>query len=111
MTQARHQWRNRAGDIHAEPEHWAIVALMALTIVAAAVIGSSDRPGWRLPAWFAAAASIIWAVHSLAFPTAASAATTTWAIAAIVWGLTFAATTLQRQRREATATATAGGPL
>lgn len=105
VTQAQHQWRNLAGDSHAESQHWAAVALMALTIAAAAVIGSSDRPGWRLPAWFAAIATIIWAVHSLVFPAATSAATTSWAIAAIVWGIAFAATTLQRQRRQATTTA------
>ena len=104
VTQAQRQWRNLAGDIHAEPEHWSIVALMAVTIGAAALIGAGDRPGWRLPAWFAAVASIIWAVHSLAFPEAASAATTPWAVGAICWGIAFAATTRNRQRRAAMAT-------
>jgi len=104
VTQAQHQWRNLAGDIHAEPEHWAIVALMSVTITAAALIGAGDRRGWRLPAWFAAIASIIWAVHSLVFPTGASAAAAPWAIAAICWGIAFAAAIHHRHRREATET-------
>ncbi len=99
IDQAQRQWRNLAGDIHAEPEHWAVVALMALAIAAAAVIGSGDRPGWRLPAWFAAIASIVGAVHSLVFPTAASAATAPWAVTAIAWGLAFGASIIRRERR------------
>lgn len=97
-VQLRHQWRATTGDIHADPEHWAIVALMALAVVAAGIIGSSDRTGWGLPAWFAVVASVGHGVHSLAFASAASALPTVWAFAAIAWGVAYAVAILRRRR-------------
>jgi hypothetical protein len=99
FAQAQLQWRNVAGDPHAEMEHWATSALMAIVIVLAGLIGSTNHTGWRLPAWVAALASIDYGLHSLVFPEAASAASTMWAVAAIVWGCTYAVTIVQRSRQ------------
>lgn len=99
FTQAQEQWRNLPGDVHAEPEHWALVALMAVTIVAAALIGATDRRGWRLTAWIAALASANYGLHSLVFPEPASAVSTPWAVAAVAWGVGFAVAIVRRQRR------------
>lgn len=90
------QFRDAAGDPHAQVEHWATAALMAVTIIWFALIGSSDHPGWRLPAWVAALASIEYGVHSLVFPDVASSASSLWAVATVVWGVAFAAGTVRR---------------
>lgn len=92
------QLNNVAGDPHAAMEHWATAALMGIIISAAAFLGSSDHTGWRLPAWIAGGASVIFGVHSLVFPGLASALPTSWAIAAIVWGFVFGGAVLRRSR-------------
>jgi hypothetical protein len=99
FTEAQLQWRNVAGDSHAAMEHWATFALMAVTIVVAGLIGSTDHTGWRLPAWIAALASIDHGLHSLAFPDVASSTSTPWAVAAIVWGCVYAVAIIDRSRR------------
>lgn len=99
VTEAQLQWRDAVGDSHAAMEHWATSALMAVTIVMAALIGSTDHAGWRLPAWIATLASIDYGMHSLAFPGVASAASTVWAVAAIAWGCAFAVAIVLRSRR------------
>jgi hypothetical protein len=80
-------------------EHWATSALMAVIIVVAGLIGSTDHTGWRLPAWIAALASIDYGVHSLVFPDVASNASTLWAVAAVAWGCAYAVTIVRRSRR------------
>jgi hypothetical protein len=96
---SRLQLINAAGDAHAEMEHWATAALFGITIVACAIIGSTDHRGWRMPAWIAVAASMIFGIHSLVFPGRASGLTTAWAVAAVIWGMAFAATILRRVPR------------
>lgn len=105
VGQALLQWRAVPGDSHAAMEHWATSALMAVTIVVAGLIGSTDHTGWRLPAWVAALASIDYGLHSLVFPEVASSATTGWALAAVAWGCTFALAIVRRSRRRAHAAA------
>lgn len=99
FTQAQLQWRNAAGDAHAEAEHWAAAALMALVVVACALIGSTAHSGWRLTAWIAALASVNYGLHSLAFAEQASAASAPWAVAATLWGVVYAAAVIRRSRR------------
>ena len=94
------QWRNAAGDPHAGMEHWATAALLAVVILWCGLLGSSDHPGWRLPAWIAALASIEYGVHSMVFPDVASAAATLWAVGAMLWGAGFAVATVGRSRRD-----------
>jgi len=98
-VQAELQWSSMAGDSHAQMEHWATSALMALTIVLAGLLGSTDHTGWRLPAWTAALGSIDYGLHSLVFPDVASNASTLWAVAAVAWGCVYALTIVQRSGR------------
>lgn len=98
VNHARLQLISAAGDSHAELEHWATAALMAIVILACGFIGSSDHGGWRLPAWIAAGASLVYGVHSLVFPDPASAALTVWAVAAVGWGLVFGVGIVRRSR-------------
>jgi hypothetical protein len=97
------QWRNVAGDAHAGMEHWATAALLAVVILWCGLLGSGDSSGWRLPAWIAALASIEYGLHSLVFADMASAASTSWAVAAIAWGAAFAVAIVGRSRRGALA--------
>lgn len=98
VNHARLQLVNAAGDSHAELEHWATAALMAIVILACAFIGSSDHDGWRLPAWIAAGASLVYGLHSLVFPEPPSAASTIWAVAAVAWGLVYGVSIVRRLR-------------
>lgn len=85
-------------DLHGAPEHWATAALMGLTLAGCAVLGATHHDGWRMPAWVAALGTLLYGAHSLAFPEAVSAATTTWAVAAVVWGIVFGAVVVSRSR-------------
>ena len=98
VDNSRLQLINAAGDSHAEMEHWATAALLGMTMVACAFIGSTEHPGWRLPAWIAVGGSVILGVHSLVFPGLASGLTTGWALAATLWGVVFAGGILVRGR-------------
>lgn len=91
------QFTNAAGDSHAEMGHWATAALMGTVIVVAAFLGSSDHTGWRLTGWIAVGGSVIFGVHSLAFPGLASALPAFWAGAAILWGIGFGAMMIRRE--------------
>jgi hypothetical protein len=97
-NQAMLQWRNVAGDTHAEMEHWATAALLGIVVLWCGLVGSSDHSGWRLPAWIAGLASIDFGLHSIAFPEAVSNASTSWGVAAIIWGFAFLVATITRSK-------------
>ena len=99
FTNAHLQWRNIAGDTHAEMDHWSTMAFMALVIIACSFIGATDHSGWRLTAWIAALASINYGLHSLVYPEPASAASAPWAVAALAWGILYATSIIRRSRR------------
>ncbi|GLI27207.1 hypothetical protein ARHIZOSPH14_14490 [Agromyces rhizosphaerae] len=90
------QLGDATGDPHVEPEHWATNALMGITLAAAAAIGSSRADGTRLPAWIAVGGTLLFAVHSLAFPGAESGLGTVWAVLAIAWAAGFAVLLVRR---------------
>lgn len=87
---------------HAEMEHWAASAMVAIVIVAFGFIGSSALEGWRLPAWIASFASVIYGLHSIIFPGLASALPIFWAVAAVVWAVAFGVSIFRRSHREQT---------
>ena len=99
LMQAQLQFRPAPGDIHGGIEHWAAAFMMAVAVISCAVIGASDHDGWRLPAWTAALASVLFGVHSLVFPGLASGLSTLWAVAAVVWGVVYAVALVRRSRR------------
>lgn len=99
LIQAQLQFRPAPGDIHAGGlEHWAKALLLAVAIITCAVIGASDHDGWRLPAWTAALASILFGVHSLVFPGLASGLPVIAAVGAVAWGIVYAVALLRRSR-------------
>jgi hypothetical protein len=85
---------------HTELEHWATTALVAILIVTFGFIGSTALQGWRLTAWIAAAASVVYGVNSLLFPAPPSALSPFWAAAAVLWGVAFAIAIVRRARRD-----------
>jgi hypothetical protein len=101
------QFTNAAGDPHAEMEHWGTAALLGILIVVGAFLGSSDHGGWRLTAWIAGGASVVFGLHSLVFPGLASALPTFWAGAAILWGIGFLLLAVKRARSGASSSAEA----
>jgi hypothetical protein len=103
ISQTRLQARNLPGDVHLENGHWAFMASFAVVLVAWALIGASDLPGWRFTAWAAGIAPALYGGHSLAFSHLVSAASPMWAVAAISWGAAYiGATELRARRRSAT---------
>ncbi len=78
------------GDEHAEFGHWASMAVFAVAIVIWTLIASSDLSGWRVSAWSAAAAAVIYGAASLVHPGLPSAAGTGYALGAIAWAATVA---------------------
>jgi hypothetical protein len=87
--QAELQRLNVAGDPHAQLHHWNLMTAFAVLVVLWALIGSTDRPGWRLTAWIAGLASAVYGLQSLFFSDLASAAPAAGGIAALAWGVAY----------------------
>lgn len=98
IAQAQLQRLAVPGDTHAAMEHWNRMAAFALFVVMWALIGATDRPGWRLTAWVVGLASIWYGLQSLLFPSSASTATVPWALAALVWAIGYLFATERRAR-------------
>jgi hypothetical protein len=69
--------------------HWSAMAAFAVSIVCLAGVASLRPPGWRLSGWSAGLAAFVYGLASLIVPDDASAATTLWAVLAMVWGIGF----------------------
>ena len=69
--------------------HWSAMAAFAVSIVVLAGLAALRPPGWRLTAWSAGIACFIYGFASLIVPDDASAATTVWAVVAMLWGIGF----------------------
>jgi hypothetical protein len=70
--------------------HWSAMGGVALAIVLLGGIASlRTGGGWRLVAWGAGAASVVYGLASLLAPNDASAAHPVWAVLAIAWGTAF----------------------
>ncbi len=98
LMQAQLQFRPAPGDIHAGVEHWGTAFMLAVAVIICAVLGASDHDGWRLPAWTAALASILFGVHSLVFPGLASGLPVIAAVGAVAWGVVYAVALVRRSR-------------
>lgn len=96
--QARHQFAHVAGDTHADEIHWAIMAVLAVSVAATALIGASDRTGWRYSAVAAVLATLAIGAHALVHPGFTSALPTAWAVAAILWAVVYAVLAIGRSR-------------
>jgi hypothetical protein len=98
LVNASRQLTRGGGDGGGE-EFWAASAVAGVALVAAALVGAGDRPGWRLPAWYAALVSALVGAHALAFPGAPSGLWPFAAVASVGWGIAFAGAIVLRGRR------------
>ncbi len=76
-------------DVVRHAGHWSVMGAFGLSIAALALLAALKPAGWRVAAWSAACAAILYGVASAVFPTDASARPGAWAIAAISWGVVF----------------------
>jgi hypothetical protein len=75
------------------------VALAVVLVLLAAAIGATRHSGWKLLAWTAALSPIGIGVHALVFDDQAASVSAPWAVAAVGWGIAYAAATVGRLRR------------
>jgi hypothetical protein len=84
---------------HAADNHYYGMAALAAVVIVAALLGSTDLPGWRLTAWVAGVAAALFGIASLVHPAQESALASPWAAAAIVWAAVYLAMVWLRGRR------------
>lgn len=99
-------WTAQARDSAGQPgtadvsavELWGVLATVPVLILLTALIGASDKPGWRLPAWTSVVAATALGAHALVFSGSDGALPVPAAVAALVWSAAFAAVSLRRAR-------------
>ena len=87
-------------DAHRFTGHYGFMAAFSFTVIAVGLLASLRLDGWRLPAWVAGLLPITVGMTSILYPDAASSLDTAWALAAITWGIAFAATAEVTARAE-----------
>ena len=88
------------GDLHGQAGHWSYMVSFVILIGLWALIGSTDRKGWMLPAIAASIASVILAIQSLLYPDYYSAVDAVMATAMILWAILFIAASVRRARTD-----------
>ncbi len=86
-------------DIHWLTGHYGHMFTYAATSLALALLASLQPTGWRLTAWTAAALPIALGVMSVLYPDSESGLALPFALAAIAWGVAFAAAAERRHRQ------------
>ena len=100
----------QARDLAGPPHHvqrLSTMAAMALAIVLTGLLAALQTRGWRIPAWSAGTAAIVFGLASVAFPDQPGAAGRGWGGVAIAGGVLFIAVAEWEVRR-ATATSEPG---
>ena len=99
-TMARFERNGLAFDPHVEQDHWTTMAAMAIGIVLVALLSALKLRGWRITAWSAGAATIMYGLITAVYPHRPGAEGIGWAIAAIAGGLAFIGVAEWEARRE-----------
>jgi hypothetical protein len=84
----------QAQDLAGPPHHvqrLSTMAAMAIAIVLLGLLAACKTPGWRIPAWSAGTAAIVFGLASMAFPDDAGAVGRGWGGLAIAGGILFIA--------------------
>jgi hypothetical protein len=84
----------QAQDLAGPPHHvqrLSTMAAMALVIVLTGLVAALQTRGWRIPAWSAGMAAIVFGLASVVFPDQAGAAGRGWGGVAIAGGVLFIA--------------------
>ncbi len=98
-TMARLQREGLPQDPHVEMHHWTTMAGAAVAIWFVGWLASMRPPGWRLVAWFAAAAAFVLGLAFVIYPTYPGSEGTTWGIVAMAGAGLFAAAAEREARR------------
>jgi len=77
-------------DPHVELHHWSGMAAAALSIVLVGVVAGLRTEGWRLTAWLAAGAGILFGLTSVVYADYPGAVESPWSWLTITWSLVFA---------------------
>jgi hypothetical protein len=81
--------------------HWTTMATVAAVIPVLALLSAGRPPGWRVPAWSAGAAAVLFGVASFALQHRPSSAGLVWSVLAMGWGVGFVVLSEMRGRRPA----------
>ncbi|MGH9223444.1 MAG: hypothetical protein ACRD2W_06585 [Acidimicrobiales bacterium] len=76
-------------DMHAFMGHYAFGAALSFTVVAVGALASLRADGWRVAAWAAGLLPAALGVTSMLYADSMSSLSTTWALAALAWGIAF----------------------
>ena len=91
-------------DPHIEMHHWSGMAVMGLILVGVAKVAAMRTTGWRLTAWMAGVAAMVYGGASLAYPNYPGAEGTLWGWLVIAWAaLYISAAEWQFQKDEGSA--------
>jgi hypothetical protein len=93
----------QAQDLVGPPHHvqrLATMAAMAIAIVLVGVLASFRTRGWRIPAWSAGVAAVVFGVASVAYPSHPGAAGMAWGGATLAGGILFIAVAEREARRQ-----------
>ena len=93
----------QAQDLVGPPHHvqrLATMAAMAIAIVLVGVLASFRTRGWRIPAWSAGVAAVVFGVASVAYPNHPGAAGMAWGGATLAGGILFIAVAEREARRQ-----------
>jgi hypothetical protein len=88
----------------ADPHHtkWFMMAQLAFAIPLVGLVASFKAEGWRVPAWSAGGAAIVFGLASVLYPDLASSAGRLWGSLSIIGGTAFIVVSLRESRRELT---------
>ena len=78
-------------DPHVRMHHWTTMAGLGFAIAATALLASLRTRGWRIPAWTAGLASMVYGLASLVYPAYAGSEGRGWGTLALVGGACFIA--------------------
>jgi hypothetical protein len=73
--------------IEAHGGHWTAVASLMIAILALALLSATRPAGWRVPAWSAGCAALLYGIASVALPLMPSSIGPYWGALLAAWGL------------------------
>lgn len=79
--------------------HWTTMATVAVLIVVLALLASTGPRGWRVPAWSAGVAALLFGIASVAQPDVPSSIGPAWGALAAAWAVMFVFVAERRFRR------------
>jgi hypothetical protein len=99
LRMAELQREGVATDPHIVEHHWTTMAAMAVGILLIGALAALRTRGWRIPAWCAGLAAVLFGLASVVYPTYAGSAESAWGTAAMAGGVAFIAVAEWEARR------------